>query len=315
MGKATAGRACRHLFVNGCQCYSATVASEFPMRVGPAAVVIVIGATFAGASGPDQRSSTIVPRSVDSPCAGVNVYYDHDHRCSWANAIDVTDVSDGGFSVEKIHAYERTYWRLQIFAPDALRRPLGVIARQHNDESKTEWGNVMGRMYIQWPRFLRAIIPHDLLLVDYSTGGHHPKYCNRNLGRNGCGAPNQAMHIISMPYEYYSQYVSSGLAVNITREYEELLLHELGHAMWYGTPDWWNETKWREAVEKDKGEYVTEYAETDEEEDFAESFAAWVIYRAYGHRITSEARKNILRIRNRIIYFDQRLLADLRRAN
>ena len=107
-----------------------------------------------------------------------------------------------------------------------------------------------------------------------------------------------------MPAESYQVALQGNVVV--TPEYEELLLHEIGHAFYYLVPGWWDETAWSRAVEAD-GTHIGSWAERGVVEDYAESFAAWAILREYGQNLTPQARQNIGRISNRLAYFDARL--------
>ncbi|MYD42678.1 MAG: hypothetical protein F4W90_02160 [Gammaproteobacteria bacterium] len=107
-----------------------------------------------------------------------------------------------------------------------------------------------------------------------------------------------------MPLEYYVNIQDD--SVFLQPEFEEMVLHELGHAMDYGTPDWFQADLWQTAVDADNA-FVTEYAKTNTGEDFAESFVAWVIYRAYRERVDPSVLKSIERIAHRLQYFDDRL--------
>ncbi len=259
------------------------------------------------ASGPDQRWMSTVPQANEA-CAGVSLYYDHEDPCSWSRAITSTTPSVP-FTIEQLFLERQEdggwgYGRYQVATMDATRQ-LGVFAARLRSETTDSYAERVGLMYAQWPRFLRLIIPYDLMIRDDETGGYFPRYCNRSIRHTGCGWVGDAAHNIAMPESHYTTYL--GDQAELAPEFEELVLHELGHALWYGTPDWWNESAWRAAVEKDGGAYISDYAATSEGEDFAESFAAWVIYRAYRQNIQRPARDNILRIRSRIHYFDDRL--------
>ena len=100
-----------------------------------------------------------------------------------------------------------------------------------------------------------------------------------------------------MPLEYYVNIQDD--SVFLQPEFEEMVLHELGHAMDYGTPDWFQADLWQTAVDADNA-FVTEYAKTNTGEDFAESFVAWVIYRAYRERVDPSVIKSIERIAHRL---------------
>ena len=87
-----------------------------------------------------------------------------------------------------------------------------------------------------------------------------------------------------MPAEHYEVVFSGSVAV--TPEYEELLLHEIGHAFYYLVPGWWDEEAWSRAAELDSFHMGT-WGLNNVGEDYAESFVAWAILRGYGANLSA----------------------------
>lgn len=85
--------------------------------------------------------------------------------------------------------------------------------------------------------------------------------------------------------------------------FEELLTHELCHVI-DSRSDLRNAQGWLDAVEADGDARVTDYAENNEAEDFAESCAAHILL-GVGHRLTDAHREHVEgRIPNRLAYLD-----------
>ena len=101
-------------------------------------------------------------------------------------------------------------------------------------------------------------------------------------------------------------------------EFEEGILQEIGHVLdarlgSVSERAWWK---------KDQSRHVSDYAETDDAEDFAESFVAWAAYRrdlarpASARRTTAGQRTHVReRIMCRMAWFDRELMAAVSTAN
>ena len=83
------------------------------------------------------------------------------------------------------------------------------------------------------------------------------------------------------------------------------MLHELAHVMDPGigaiTP-----SQWLKARKLDKRKYVSEYAKSSSDEDFAESMVSWVVVRYLSDKISkSDLAKFKKFIPNRLKLFDE----------
>ncbi|MYD42677.1 MAG: hypothetical protein F4W90_02155 [Gammaproteobacteria bacterium] len=139
---------------------------------------LAIGAFLCGlsvwASGPDQVYLSVVPESSEE-CASANVYYDYDNKCTWTTAITSSSPSVD-FSIEHLFTDDlegETTWgwgRYQIRTVDA-RRELGVYSSQASSPVTDSFALAVGKMYAQFPAFLRFVMLHDVLIRDDETGG------------------------------------------------------------------------------------------------------------------------------------------------
>ena len=105
-------------------------------------------------------------------------------------------------------------------------------------------------------------------------------------------------------------------------EFEEGILHEIGHVLDARMGSVSERAWWKAAREKDQSRHVSDYAETDDAEDFAESFVAWAAYRhdlarpASARRTTAGQRTYVReRIRCRMAWFDRELMAAVSTPN
>lgn len=269
-----------------------------------AAALVASAATSALASGPDHHHRAVV---TSGACAGVNVYY-QDHPCSWRTAI-TWDTPPTAYGIERIfqsHTREGDRMGAGRYAVRIIGPGWSISTLTSGRPGGTEaahYANRVGRVVAQWPRFLRLAMPYDVLITDAETGGYFPRYCNRALNHSGCGDV-RAAHVVALPEAYYNHWHDD--EVVLSGEFEELMLHEIGHVLMLGSADWWRPSAWRTAVARD-ADYITEYAQVSEDEDFAESFVAWILWKAYRDRLTSVGRENIERITHRLRYFNARL--------
>ncbi len=242
-------------------------------------------------------------QSAYANCVGEGTYYEPDNGCSWAGAITEFSLAKP-YAVAEVPVARNLYNRYEVTVAGAASR-LGVSTGKRNDNLGSraeEYAWRVGMTWAQLPPFIHHLVPNGLTISDAGTGGYFPRYCNLDLNHTGCG-DYRASHVIAMPSEYYENSHDE-----FTPEFEELLLHELGHVFYYAVSGWWDENAWARARDLDNGAYVTEYAMTNEMEDFAESFTAWVLHRGFRGRLSSDTQQNLLRIRNRLTYFDVRLL-------
>ena len=200
----------------------------------------------------------------------------------------------------------RNHRRYEVAVAGVSQRLAIVIHDGRQDpEAADALANRIGLAWAQMPPFIQYLVPAGTTLSTRDTGGYFPRYslCEWH---NSCERAHEAVHTIQMPSQYYVGYrgVPAG---ELTPEFEEMLLHEIGHLLDYGG-GWLDRKRWSRAVEKDKGAYVTNYATTNMLEDFAESFVGWVIYRANPKGLTADATDHINKaMKSRITYLDGEL--------
>ena len=226
--------------------------------------------------------------------------------CGWDVFIPSTPAAP--YAVEK-HASGPSYRRYSVTVA-GRRFMLGTSNRDGSAEyySARQWAEEVGKAIAQLPPFIHVLLPGSFAIVDWDHA-EYARFCSRDF--HGCVGPVVATHTVHMPA---SQYSASGLVVsapdsNLHMDYENALLHEIGHAFYHLVPGWWNETLWTEAAEAD-GVYVTRYADWEWggiKEDYAESFAAWAMLRGYGENLAPSVRERIQSIGGRLSYFDERL--------
>lgn len=228
-------------------------------------------------------------------CEGENLYFDYDSPCTWSTAI-TPDSEATSFRVvrEKEPSWmnERRFGHRRFIV--SFEHGSDIAIHLHGDEDHDETvANALAKIYSQLPVFVRLKSPHHLILGDDKTGGY--------FARLSLWVYPHIAYAINLPRDYF--WSSEG---EPTPEVEEMILHEIGHI--FGMHFGWSETQgWSDAVAKD-ARYITEYAKTNDREDFAESFTAWVVLRAFGANLKEEARSHVERmIPNRLAYLDQEL--------
>ena len=229
-------------------------------------------------------------------CEGVNLYYDYQHPCAWIHAITY-DTPPAAHAVAEAVPAGESYRRYNVTINDKLIH-LGTA----DGVNARAWADTVGRVLAQMPSLVHSLLPQPFAVVDFPTGGYFPRFCSVSF--HSCDGPLVAPHTITLPAEYYQIAVQGN--VTVTPEYEELLLHEIGHAFYYLVPGWRDDAAWSGAIEAD-GFYIAAWAERGVVEDYAESFAAWVILREYGQNLSPPTRQHINRISHRLAYFDRRL--------
>ncbi len=239
------------------------------------------------------------PKSVAQNCTDSHIYESGD-VCTWANAVH-DRLPFASYSVVPTHA-PGGYSRFRVVLGTGGTE-IAVHTRKLDSAERpaaTDYAILVGSVYARMPPWLQYLMPDGLAVTDAATGGYFPRACILDARHSGCGenSVGRARFMIALPAQYYE----TGNA--FTPEYEELFLHELGHV--FERMEWFDRTEWQRAVEADN-RFVTDYATTNEREDFAESFAAWVLWRSYRAGLSQPAIANIEAIPNRLAYFDQRL--------
>ena len=229
-------------------------------------------------------------------------YYSPGSDCSWTNAIHSNSPSrDHRVWLEK---ETKDFLKYTVFISGADKQ-FGVHLWKNEPHATNESAVRIARVFSQLPSFLIEVFPEYLAISSHATGGYFPRYCNQDI-HTGCNMVIvnmnvfTAKHLLLMPSQFYIQ--SDG---RLSAGFEELLLHEIGHLM-QDELGWKDDYEWVKAVEQDGG-FLTDYASTNSGEDFAESFAAWVIYKYYADQLTHPAREYLRRAgSNRFEYFEWR---------
>ena len=242
--------------------------------------------------------------AADACDSSDSVYWVPESDCTWVHAI-------GPSTSAAAHAVSLTedtprYYRYEV-AVVGVQRRFAIHLWKNQPWATEATARRLAKVYAQLPPFLHRMLPADVAMTTHSTGGFDALYCYREI-HTGCvtgyvnTAVDDARHLLFMPSDYF---LETGAPEPIPA-FEEQLLHEWAHLLdhYFG---WLRASEWAKAVERDGGAFVTEYAKTNEVEDFAESFVAWVVYRAYPSRITVAARAHIREsARYRLAYFDLR---------
>lgn len=242
--------------------------------------------------------------SADACDASDNPYWAPDSDCTWAHAIGPNTPA----AAHAVSLAEETprYYRYEV-AVVGVQRRFAIHLWKNQPWATAAAARRLATVYAQLPPFLQRMLPADVAITTHSTGGFDALYCYREI-HTGCDtgyvntAADDARHLLFMPTDYFF----GTAAPEPIPAFEEQLLHEWAHLLdfYFG---WLDAAEWARAVERDGGAYVTEYAKTNEREDFAESFVAWVVYRAYPSRIAAAARAHIREsARYRLAYFDLR---------
>ena len=116
------------------------------------------------------------------------------------------------------------------------------------------------------------------------------------------GDPNTRAHVVEFPAAYVHEN-----AKTLDWSFEELLTHELCHLFDNKSGQISDRPKWRLAVRQDRG-WVSDYARSSNQEDFAESCAAHILL-AIGDRLTLPHRDHVeTTMSKRLAYFDSLFL-------
>lgn len=281
----------------------------------------------AAASVPEPGASTSrQPQAVgtDSRCEydGASFYYraDRNRDCTWTRgftrespaapyAVVHTPLPPQGRRPPNSNGNRppaRNHRRYEVAVAGVAQRIVVVI---HNGRQDAEVADALadriGLAWAQMPPFIQHLVPAGTTISTRDTGGYFPRYslCEWH---SSCDRGREAVHTIQMPSAYYVGYGGTP-AGELTPEFEEMMLHEVGHLMDYGA-GWLDMNRWSRAQDRDNGTYVTNYATTNMLEDFAESFVGWVILRSNPAGLTDYAKEHINKsMKSRITYLDGEL--------
>ena len=212
-------------------------------------------------------------------------------ECRWDVAITPDDPG-APFSVSRLPTvarWERLYRAMLHNGRDfAVVVPPSIVP----DHEADDVANEIARIWARLPPLVHASMPPGLKLW-------------LEPGLDGLGFACGERIGIGFNPDHHARWVADGW---LYPGFEEALLHEAGHMMHCDLPRWYDDDKWRAAVAADQWTYVSDYAAANNVEDFAESFVAWVVIRAYAARIHPSLRRHIrAAIPHRLRYFDARL--------
>ena len=174
------------------------------------------------------------------------------------------------------------------------------IWHNHFDSQKEVVNLVADSIATLPPVVLRALPINTVISIDVGSGA----------GAIYLNLPIERAHAI----EFAAGFVHE-LDDTLDWAFEELLLHEIGHVFDVGLYTIREDVGWLNASNNDLNTLVSDYADTNDKEAFAEVFAAWVSYRRdearpeNERRLTEDHRSHILSsISNRGAWIDEHVL-------
>lgn len=148
---------------------------------------------------------------------------------------------------------------------------------------------------------LRALPENTVISLDIGSGG----------GAIYWDLPKERAHAVEFAAAFAHESANT-----LDWSFEELLLHEFGHVFDVGLYSIRTNPEWIAATQRDNSASVTRYAETNDKETFAETFAAWMAYRRdqarpiESRKLTPEHNDHILTtIGNRGKWLDEQIVA------
>ena len=156
---------------------------------------LLVGAAVILLSGQAAAQSTAA-----FDCAGVNLYYDHQHPCSWSSAI-THETPPAAHAVSEVVVAGNAYRRYSVTVNGGLihlgtgyQDGIDTLVPAFNSAEAIDasyqntpraWAESIGRVVAQLPPFVHYLLPQPFAIVNFSTGGYFPRFCTHDLGHTG----------------------------------------------------------------------------------------------------------------------------------
>ena len=190
------------------------------------------------------------------------------------------------------------WWSMEMFGiPNSIEI---LIWPGHYEDERKIAELVAASIAILPPAVLRSLPVNTLVALDVGSGS----------GAIYWDLPVERAHAVEFSAAFAHESDDT-----LDWSFEELLLHEFGHVLDVGLYNITSDPGWIAATELDGETNVTEYANTNSKEAFAETFAAWLAYKRdqtrppSSRRLTTAHRTHILStISNRGAWLDSLVL-------
>ena len=107
-----------------------------------------------------------------SDCEGTNHYYDYQNPCSWVHAVTY-DTPPAAHAVAEAMVAGESYHRYSVTISGKLIH-LGTA----DGVNARAWTDTAGQVLAQMPPFVHFLLPQQLAIVNFPTGGYFPSFCS-----------------------------------------------------------------------------------------------------------------------------------------